>query len=178
MPIFAKRTVAIHGFVGHLQLTVISDDEDERLFGEATERRKQLEAEIRLQVQTTLGPEFEVLTINLSRGSLHVLVALGAVGVFYMGFSRYENFIKSVNLLVAQLKSLLQRFFGKQPGFVNQTPVTVTGSWQPSSVINAGNLSLEASWGIESSQLVLAYLLLSHAALLGLLIWLVVRHLK
>src|SRR5882757_5979310 len=144
MPLFAKRSVAIHGFVGYVRLTVISDDQgDERLFGEAMERQKQLDAEIRLQVRTTLGDEFEVLTVNFSRGSLHVLVALGTVGVFYMSFSRYESFIKSVNLLVGQLKSLLQRVFGNQSGFVNQVPVTVTGSWQPSSVINAANLSFE-----------------------------------
>ena len=178
MPIFAKRTVAIHGFVGYVRLTVTSDYEDERLFGEAMERRKQLESEIRIQVQNTLRPEFEVLTIDFTRGSLHVLVALGAVGAFYMGFSRYENFIKSVNLLVSQLKGLLQRFLGRAYGGANQTPLTVTGSWQPGPVINAANMTLEESSGIDSSQFVLGYLLLSHAALLGLLIWLVVRHLK
>jgi hypothetical protein len=68
MPIFAKRSVAIHGSVGYVQLTVVAADQDETLFGEAMERRKQLETEIKLQVRTTLGDEFEALTVNFSRG--------------------------------------------------------------------------------------------------------------
>jgi hypothetical protein len=43
------------------------------------ERRKQLETEIKLQVRTTLGDEFEVLTVNFSRGgSLNCIRSCGS----------------------------------------------------------------------------------------------------
>ena len=180
MPIFAKPTVPIYGFVGVLRLTVRTDNEnyDSDLLGYARELHRQLEGDIDRQVQETLGPDFEVLNVEFRKGSLEVLVVLGAVGTFYMGFSRYESFVKSVNLLVSQIKGLLQRFFGRAPGAPVQTPISVTGSWQPGPVVTAANQMLSVSSGINSSHFVLGYLLLSHAALLCVLLWLVVRHLK
>jgi len=177
---FASRTVPIYGFVGFLRLTVRtgSGDYDNELLGYARELHRQLEDEITNQVRQTLGPEFEVLNIEINKGSITVLVALGAVGAFFMGFSRYESFVKSVNLLVSQLKELLQTFFGQAPGGASRPPVSVTGSWQPGPVVTAASQVLSESRGIDSCQIVLAYLLLSHAALLGVLLWLVIRHLK
>ena len=178
MPIFARKTVPIYGFIGLVRLSVNTNDEDSELLGYARELHRKLEAEIDLQVQQTLGPEFEVLNVEINRGSITLLIAVGAVGTFYMGFSRYEGFVKSVNLLVSQLRGLLQRFFGQAPGGATRPPVSVTGSWQPGPVVIAANQTLDASSGIDSCQIVLAYLLLSHAALLGVLIWLVIRHLR
>lgn len=174
MPIFARKTVPIYGFIGLVRLTVNTNDEDSELFGYARELRQKLEAEIDLQVQRTLGPEFEVLSVEINRGSITLLIVLGAVGTLYMGFSRYEGFIKSVNLLVSQIKGLLQRFFGQTAS----RPLSVTGSWEPGPVITEANRAFDISSGIDSCQVVLVYLLLSHAALLGVLLWLVVRHLK
>jgi hypothetical protein len=180
MPIFAKPTVPIYGYVGLVSLTVRTgnDNYDGDLLGYARERHRELEADIYRQAQETLGADFEVLNVEFRKGSFVLLVALGAVGTFYMGFSRYESFIKSVNLLVSQLRGLLQRFFGEAPLAPAQTPVSVTGSWEPTPVVIAANQGLRVSAGIDSSHFVLGYLLLSHAALLTLLMWLVVRHLK
>jgi hypothetical protein len=180
MALFAKATVPIYGFLGLLRLTVRTpnEDYDGDLLGYARELHRQLEADIDRAVEETLGSEFEVLNVEFRKGSIEVLVALGAVGTFFMGFSRYESFVKSVNLLVSQLKGLLQRFFDQAPGGAARTPVSVTGSWQPGPVVTAANQVLSSSTGIDSCQIVLAYLLVSHAALLGVLIWLVIRHLK
>jgi hypothetical protein len=117
MPIFAKPTVPIYGYVGFVSLTVRTgnDNYDGDLLGYARERHRELEADIYRQVQETLGADFEVLNVEFRKGSFVLLIALGAVGTFYMGFSRYESFIKSVNLLVSQLRGLLQRFFGEAP---------------------------------------------------------------
>ncbi len=178
MPIFARKTVPIYGFIGVVRLTVNTNDEDNRLFGYAMELRQKLQAEIDLQVQRTLGPEFEVLNVEIGRGSITLLIVLGAVGTLYMGFSRYDGFIKSMNLLVSQIKGLLQRFFGQAPLIGTPLPLSVTGSWEPGPVVTEANRAFDTSSGIDSCQVVLVYLLLSHAALLGVLLWLVVRHLK
>jgi hypothetical protein len=180
MALFAKKTVPIFGLVGLLHLSVTTDSEkhDFDLLGYARELHGRLEAEIEQQVQQTLGAEFEVSNVEFRKGSIEVYVAITAVGTFFMGFSRYESFVKSVNLLVSQLRGLLQRFFGQAPVGAPGMPVSVTGSWQPSPVITAANQSFDASSGLDSCQMVLAYLLLSHAALLGTLLWLVVRHLR
>jgi hypothetical protein len=120
MPAYSKQTVPIYGVVGFLQFTVkINGEEktDDFLYGYARETRRELEGEIRQQVHETLGSDFEVLEVRLDRGSVAILVIIGAAGTFYMGFSRYESFIKSVNLLVSQLKTAFPRFFERvNPG--------------------------------------------------------------
>ena len=180
MPLFDKKTAPIYGLVGLLHFTVTSDNEnfDDDLLGYARERRKQLEAEINTQVLATLGSQFAVQSIDLHEGSIEIFVALTAVGTFFMGFSRYESFIKSVNLLISQVSGLLQKFFGQLPGTATMAPVSVTGSWQPGSTVTSANQELRDSSGIETYHIVLGYLLLSHAALLSVLLWLVIRHLK
>lgn len=180
MSLFAKRTALIYGYVGLVHLTVrtANSEEDGDLLGYARELHQQLEAEIEQQVRDTLGPDFEVLNVDFRKGSVEIWVALGAVGTFFMGFSRYESFVKSVNLLVSQLRGLVQRFFGQGPRPAMEPPIVVTGSWQPGPSVTAANQMLTYSGGIDSSDIVLAYLLLSHAALLGVFLWLLVRHLK
>lgn len=181
MPPFSKLTVPIYGVVGFLQFTVKVNGEekaDDVLYGYARETHRELEGEIRQQVQETLGSDFEVLDVRLGRGSVTILVVIGAVGTFYMGFSRYESFIKSVNLLVSQLKAVFRRFFERINPGPPDIDLSVTGNWQPStSVLNARE-KLESSSGFDYGLALLIYLLLSHAALLGTLVWLLIRHLK
>jgi hypothetical protein len=161
-----------------LTVTTGSENYDNDLFGYAREMHRQLEVDIDDAVQQTLGPEFEVRDVEVEKGSITVFVVLGTVGTLFLGFSRYESFIKSVNLLLSQLKGLLQRFFGQAPGGGTRPPVSVTGSWQPEPVVTSAYQAFSASTGIDSSQIMLAYLLLSHAALMGVLVWLIIRHLK
>lgn len=181
MPAYSKQTVPIYGVVGFLQFTVKIDDEektDDFLYRYGRESHRELEGEIRQQVQETLGSDFEVLEVRLGRGSVAVLVVLGAVGTFYMGFSRYESFIKSVNLLVSQLKIAFRRFFERVNPGPPDIDLSVTGSWQPSATVLNARERLESSSGFDYGFAVLIYLLLSHATLLGALVWLLIRHLK
>jgi len=163
--------------LGFLRFTVTTEDEnyDSNLLGYARESSKQLKAEIDAQVRKTLGPEFEVESVEFNEGSIEAYVHLAAVGTILMAFSKYESFIKSVNLLISQLKGLLQRFFSQG---AEQPSVSVTGRWVPGPVISEANQAFGVSSGIDSSQFVLPYLVLSHAAILGVLLWLVIRHLK
>ena len=92
MALFRKPTAPIYGMVGYLQFTVETDGDDEGfLYRFASERHKRLEDEIRAQVRETLGADFEVLNVRLDRGSVHIWIALGAVGTFFMGFSRLRE---------------------------------------------------------------------------------------
>ena len=142
----------------------------------AKERHQALEKEIEQQVKETLGPDFEVIRVDIRQGSVTLWIVIGAVGTFFMGFSRYESFIKSVNLLVDHLKGLLRRFFSDVPG--GGPTVSATGSWQPAPVITAANQVFTSSSGLDSGMIMLIYLMLSHAAMTTILLWLLVRHLK
>jgi hypothetical protein len=181
MPAYSKQAVPIYGAVGFLQFSVKIDGEensDDFLYGYARETHRELEGEIRQQVKETLGSDFEVLEVRLDRGSVAILVVVGAVGTFYMGFSRYESFIKSVNLLVSQLKGVFRRFFERVNPGPPDIDLSVTGSWQPSATVLNAREKLESSASFDYGIALLVYLLLSHAALLGTLVWLLIRHLK
>jgi hypothetical protein len=56
--------------------------------------------------------------------------------------------------------------------------LSVTGSWQPSATVLNARERLESSSGFDYGFALLIYLLLSHATLLGALVWLFIRHLK
>jgi hypothetical protein len=181
MPLFSKQTVAVYGTVGFLQFRVKADaeeEEDDFLYGYARKTHRELESEIRQQVEQTLGSNFEVLEVRLSRGSVEILIIIGATGTFYMGFSRYESFIKSVNLLVSQLKSVLRKFFERVNPGPPEIDISVTGNWQPTGTVLNAREKLEASSGFDYGLTLLIYLLLSHAALLATFVWLLIRHLK
>lgn len=181
MPAYSKQTVPIYGAVGFLQFTVKIDGEektDDFLYRYASETRRDLEGEIRQQVKETLGSDFEVVDVRLDHGSVAILVVIGAAGTFYMGFSRYESFIKSVNLLVSQLKAVFRRFFERVNPGPPDIDLSVTGSWQPSTTVLNARERLESSSSFDYGIALLIYLLLSHATLLGTLVWLLIRHLK
>jgi hypothetical protein len=72
--------------------------------------------EIQEQVRSTLGLEFQVQSFDIRKGSVTLFVAVSTAFGFYMGFSRYESFIKSANLLVSQLKGIVQRGCGRRKG--------------------------------------------------------------
>ncbi len=181
MPFSSKQTAPIYGVIGFLQFTVKSNGggkTDDLLYGYARETHRELEGEIRYQVTQTLGSDFEVLDVRFNPGSVTILVVIGAVGTFYMAFSRYESFIKSVNLLVSQLKAVFRRFFERANPGSPDIDLSVSGSWQPSATVLNAREKLESSSGFDSGLMLLIYLLLSHAALLGMLVWLLIKHLK
>jgi hypothetical protein len=153
-------------------------ERDDQWYGIALETQGRLQEEIQNQVRGTLGPNFDLVNVRIEKGSLTLLIFIGAVGTFFMGFSRYESFVKSVNLLVEQLKDFMKRFFGRSVGGGAVAPVSVSGSWEPGSSLAAANSVFAESSGPDANRILLGYLIFSHAALLGVLLWLVIRHLK
>jgi hypothetical protein len=92
------------------------------------EVQQRLRHEIQDQVRATLGPEFQVQSFDIRKGSVTLLVAVSTVFAIYMGFSRYESFIKSANLLVSQLKTIAQRILGRT-GNAGSDNLDVRGTW-------------------------------------------------
>src|SRR5271165_1076047 len=132
---------------------------------------------IEKQVKETLGQEFEVLDLQIHDGSAVLLIALGVLGTVFMGFSRYESFVKSVSLLVSPLSGGIQHFVRREFD-IPDLAVTVEGSWRAGPALTVADQMYNSASGTDSCQFLLAYLILSHAVLLGLLAWLVARHLK
>ncbi len=117
-----------------------------------------------------LGPEFDIRSMSIARGSIEIFVTIGAV---YYAVSRYKNFVESIELLNKQLAGVVRRFFEER--FQRPIVADVFSTWEPGS----GLVGLAASDTPFSSAAwaypLLWYVILSHAALLALFIWLLAR---
>lgn len=171
---FLGRRIVLSGDVMTLRFIISARDDqefDQRLRGLAYDLRDELEAEVRQATWRLLGSEFEVRSIVFGRSSLEILVAIGTA---YYVVSRYKNFIESVQLLISQLKSLFERFFRPRV----PVPIYVNGDWLPGpGLVTAGQIYAPYGSG-DPNGILLIYLILSHAALLALFIWMVLRKLQ
>jgi hypothetical protein len=130
-----------------------------------------LQSEMVAATHQSLGPEFDVRSMSLTRGSIEFLVTVGAV---YYALSRYKNFVESIELLASQLEGVVRRFLERE--MAPQVPQpAVSATWEP----GPGLVRLEGLEpllpGIAWAYPLLWYVILSHAALLALFIWLLAR---
>jgi len=172
---FLRRGHLLAGEVCTVRLTLSMPFErefDERLFGEIQEASKEFDRAFRDKVKTHLGHQFEVVRIGVSRGSITVLVVIGVLGTVYMTISRYKSFREGLLQLVADLRTVAERILGQfQPAGLH-----VSTSWSPEPAL----LPLEEAYIFPIStdttnQILLWYLVLSHAALLLVFLWLVLH---
>lgn len=129
-----------------------------------------LRAEISSAVHEALGPEFQVQSLTIGRGSIEILILIGTT---YYAVSRYKNFIESIELMVRQLKDIVKHFFERAAPM----RVTVSATWTPGN----GLASLAAPHDDAAAERVspaLWYLILSHAAMLAVVLWLLVERLR
>ncbi len=173
-----SRSTLVFGSVAYIRLYVTRPNDDGQLFGTALELQGRLRNEIESQIRAHLGQEFELESLNIEKGSVTLLIAISAAGAFFMGFSRYESFIKSMNLLVQQLKDIMRRIFGRNRFSDEPNPVEVSGSWEPNESMAAANKVFTETSDADPNRLLQIYLIMSHAALLGVMLWLIIRHLK
>lgn len=132
----------------------------------AEEQRGTLQWEVSELVYKTLGMEFQLRSLSFEHGSLTILLI---VGTTYYAISRYKNFVESIQLFVRQLTQLLSSFFGGR----QQRPVLVSTSWSPGpGLVEAQTEQLRAPYAAAGWLLI--YLVLSHAVMLGLIMWLLV----
>lgn len=131
---------------------------------------QRLRKELTSTVEETLGSEFEVRSLTFGRGSL---VILAAIGVAYHAIASYKDFVDSIVLMVSQLKAVIRRFFEHE----SPRSVAVSATWTP----GFGLMAVRASSGHASvpqaPSLVMWYLVLSHAAILTVLLWMLLSSL-
>lgn len=168
------RTVQISGDVAYFSVQIAFLDQKDELM--AWERIHELEVEMRHEfdrvARDVLGREFRVRSMTIGRGSIEVIIVLAAVGSFYMGFSRYKNFMESLDLLRSQIQSILRRFMPNSD--------SVSATWIPSPALvsvaeNSTPLALQWYTSHQIQMILLIYFIVSHAAILAVLVWLLIR---
>lgn len=131
-----------------------------------------LRSEILATTHQVLGPEFDIRSMSLARGSIEIFVTIGAI---YYAMSRYKNFVESIELLATQLTGVVRRLLDPM---INQpiSTISIWATWEP----GPGLIRLEVEdhpspvngfWAYP----LLWYVIVTHAALLTLLIWLFAR---
>jgi hypothetical protein len=171
--LFGRKAV-LRGNVCTIRLyaSVFRDQEyDEHLWEAVSEMRPKFEEEIKHVVTQYLGREFEVQSVDFLPGSVEVLIAIGTV---YYAISRYESFVKSIELLTAHLRGLLARLLGR----VGPRPIIVSGTWLPGASLARAEETAYRSESIDTPSLLLLYLVVSHGALLAVLAWMLVTRLR
>jgi hypothetical protein len=163
----------ISGDVCLVRLSVTSpddgllDDFPMKILGNSELR---LRDEIADAVKQSLGQEFEVRSMTIGRGSVEILVLIGTT---YYVVSRYKSFVESMELMVRQVKEVVRRYFERTAPM----RVLVSGSWTP-----VGGIIQSSPFQPEPVQarntFVVWYLILSHAGMLIVLLWLLVKGLK
>lgn len=167
---FSDKRIKLSGDV--LSIRVIFEfaeqyEKDRELWLFLQEFRDELESQTKQTVRHYLGDEFEVRDISYHHGSLEILIV---IGTGYYVISRYKNFVESIELLALQLKKLLTHFFYRH----KPTPLKVFATWIPGPALVNVDMQFNQS-PMESSSILLWYLVLSHAILLSVMIWMLVR---
>ncbi|MBI5473547.1 MAG: hypothetical protein HY961_14505 [Ignavibacteriae bacterium] len=167
---FLGRRTTLSGDVVSIRFTIDfrnGREVDQEVWNFLQETRGELESDTKQAVEKILGPEFEVRSISFRRGSIEIIIIIGTV---YYAISRYKNFIESIEMLVSQLKSLFQRFFGR----FGPQPLSVHGTWSPGPALARAETIM--SYGaIDGTMILLWYIILSHAALLSVFIWMLLN---
>ena len=168
-----QRSMILSGEVLVVRLTVeaLDPEGDQFLWNAVRERSYRMREEITNAVHEYMGPEFDVRSMSFARGSVEMLVVIGTL---YYAVSRYKSFVESIELLAAQLKRVVTNFFGG----IGPAAVSVRATWSPGpGLAQAVPRLLSGAMG-ASPGVVVGYLILSHAAMLAVLLWLLVRTLR
>jgi len=117
-----------------------------------------------------MGPEFELRRITFGRGTIDILLT---IGVTYYVVYNYKNFSDSIELFVSQVSGVVRQFFRR---LMRQgADISVSTTWQSGPAIAQQQKKLGAEVDVGWAFPLLWYVILSHASLLALLIWLLVR---
>lgn len=170
-------TVPISGYLGVLRFRVTADfGDDGFLYRYAQERREILLKEMNQRVTESVGTDYEIIGFEINEGSVVLTVILGTIGTTYVTLSQYEDFIKGITRLTSQLKHMFERFFASVPTGPPGIEVTVRESWEPSPAVSTAQHALMMEPRLDINASMVFYLIVSNAALLATLIWLLIRH--
>lgn len=153
---FSDKTVVIGGDVAYFRCVMTTSNDDE-VYGQITESVYKFQDSIDTLAREILGPEFEVRRVRVVRGSITILFALGTT---YYVISKYKNFVESLELFKTQLATLMRRMLGPRN-------VEINVDWVPGPALSGIADVRRPIWLSENANLILlAYLIISHAALL------------
>jgi hypothetical protein len=184
--IMPQATAPIFGTVGSFHFRISIDEEvqpyesEAFLYGFALRNRKILEDFIRDDVRETLGSEYEAVGLHIEQGSVDIRFIVDALTFTYVTISQYDDFLKSMVRIAKQLKKKLASFFGTamNVGAPGNVEVEVEGEWQPSLLIIETRRSLTLQQPTSLDRWFTIYLIVTNAAMLTLISWLLIRHLR
>ena len=69
-----------------------------------------LQKQVLFVAQQSLGPEFDLRRMSFSRGSIDIMLTIGAI---YYAVYNHKNFRESIELFVSQVTGVVRRFLEK-----------------------------------------------------------------
>lgn len=154
-----------------IYITVDFTDFDEpSLWSLVSESAGDLRAECSEAVFRRLGPRFEIKSMTFARGSVEIVAIIGAIGTFV---ANYGGLREGIDYLVGDMRSTVQAFFGRRV----PTSGFVSARWSPGPMLSQPTRTGLSWLTALPSDIVLLYLLFSHAVLLALFVWVIVRRL-
>lgn len=170
------RRIHISGDVAYFHCQIsFPTDEDEFVARDRMVQSPEMQIEIDRAAREILGKEFRIRSIAVGGGSIELFIVLAAVGSFYMGFSRYKNFVESAELLSSQIQNILRRFM--------PSSASIATTWIPSATLPDAALPTTPSalqWytSHQMQMILIYYFIASHAAMLIILFWLLIKKLS
>lgn len=167
-----RRGIVLSGDVAyfHFVMNFYSSEEESRTLSLVTEIGRGLQEEMNKTAKDVLGRDFEIRTMTVGKGSLELFIVLAATGTVYMGFSRYKNFIESLELLKSQIEGVLRR---SMPSVVRMDGSVVPGLALFEAGVPVG--STEQNSSNLTQMILLIYVVSSHAALLVMTLWILFK---
>jgi hypothetical protein len=185
MPSRDRDVVLISGIVATIRVVVRSGKDDERFYGIAEENKRRLAEQIIVQIDQTLGHEYSLIGFDIQQGSVEFWIMIGTrTAQLLNGFSRYDALLKSIEKLTEQIKTIVRRLFLDDiPNHVTSTLLgaqiepDTEATWTPGETVIAATqrYSEQRTAVPDLNRILLYYLIASHAGLLAVVIWLVVR---
>jgi hypothetical protein len=107
--------------------------------------------------------KMEVRNITVRRGSIEFWVTIGTI---YYVVSNYKQFVEGIELMVRQLRDIVYRLVS-----LREPTVRVTYSWYNGPALEEIRARGSEATGLSREDLPMVYLIISHAALLFTLLW-------
>ena len=154
-----QKQIFVSGDIAYIRI-VISVQNEDRAWSELVESMPKIRREVEELTTQEFGPQVTVRSMIPIRGSIEVMVVIGAI---YYAVASYEDFLTSIERLGSQLR----RFFAsRMEHFYPTVTSTVT--------LGPGTATVPTTSGPAedlTKMILLGYIILSHAALLVLFIW-------
>jgi hypothetical protein len=156
----------LSGDVATLQIRISMPD-DRFALERIEERRREMIAAVGGIVREELGSEFYLREMVVTRGSVIVTIVLAAA-----------NALIFANDLASALERVRTALHGFFRGAMSSEPLTISSSWIAGPALGGAMASSDGVGRVspgEPAGLLLRYIVLSHAIMLGFILWMLLR---